>query len=179
MARADQKAPQGAPHPRPSRRGPTDPSWPLGVRREAGKKKRGPHSGRAACQVAAAPARLGLQVPCGGAAERLDVRRRFFSISRRTPAANAEGRCRSEGASRHVSPETFPTATVRFDRAPRCSPSACTEKLVKIDPAAAQLSGSTFVVIGHTYTGHNYIGHGYAGSSRVATPGRPIKVITT
>ena len=63
----------------------------------------------------------------------LDVRERgfFLSISRSMPTANAEDPRRSEGWPKDaVSAETFPTPTLRFDLAPRRSPSASAEKLL-------------------------------------------------
>ena len=50
------------------------------------------------------------------------------------PTENAEDPCRSEGCLKTHLTETFPTPTLRSELAPRGSPSACAEKLLKIDP---------------------------------------------
>ena len=51
----------------------------------------------------------------------------FFAASRSMPTANAEDPRRSEGTDRRVSPDAFPTPTLRSELAPRRSPSACAE----------------------------------------------------
>ena len=48
--------------------------------------------------------------------------RRFFETSRRTPTANADGPCRSEGAARRASPETLPSRPYGSELAPRRAP---------------------------------------------------------
>ena len=74
---------------------------------------------------------------------RLPVSAIFFSMPWSMPTANAEDPYRSEGTSMRVSLRPFRTPpTLRFDLAPRRSPSACAEELLKIDirrvPHAAQ-----------------------------------------
>ena len=54
----------------------------------------------------------------------------FFSASRSMPTANAEDPCRSQGTKRRVSPRPF-RQHPPIRSSPRCSPSACAEKVVR------------------------------------------------
>ena len=59
----------------------------------------------------------------------------FFSASRSTPTANADGPCRSEGTCRDAQREPFPKRYPQTRSGPLCSPSACAEKgVLRIDP---------------------------------------------
>ena len=61
----------------------------------------------------------------------------FFSRSRSTPTANTEDPCRSVGTDRRVSPRPFRRYPL-IRSSPRRSPSACAEKLSKIDPRSGR-----------------------------------------
>ena len=100
----------------------------VGVLRE---KKKGDALGPIGAEAAAAEPVLELMRA---------ARAQFFfwsCISEHADGDRRGKRSRDEGSLETHPTETFPGATLRFDPAPRHSPSACAEKVLKIDPHAA------------------------------------------
>ena len=89
-----------------------------------------------------------------------------FAVSRRMPTANAEGLYRSESYLTTRLAETFPMPPSDPIQAPRRSPSACPEKLLKIDIASRRVRGHSYRTCVQRHAYGRVYGHVYRNVGR-------------